>query len=72
MVIHDHFGEGVVTKMYNDDQYCEVDFQQIGVRFVSRNKLSLKELMELSDSENSSSLAIPNYLKEIEDRINSL
>lgn len=58
--------------MYNDDQYCEVDFQQIGVRFVSRNKLSLKELMELSDSENSSSLAIPNYLKEIEDRINSL
>ena len=72
IVIHDHFGEGVVTKMYNDGQYCEVDFQQIGIRFVMRNKLSLKELMAQPNDEDSPALECPNYLKEIEMRINSL
>ena len=45
-VVHGHFGEGVVAKLYDDDQYCLVDFHLIGSRNVKKDKLSLKRIIE--------------------------
>lgn len=42
VVVHDHFGEGIVTEVDDDGQYCTVDFPDIGPRTLNRVKLSLR------------------------------
>ena len=69
-VYHDHFGEGVVTELYNDGQFCEVDFQQIGKRFIKKDKLSLKEMIGQESEDTSDD--VPRYLKELEQKLESL
>lgn len=66
-VVHNHFGEGVVAVVYNDGEYCEVDFDQIGRRFVKKEKLSLKEMIgkEIEEPLDTTSTIIKKLQNEI-------
>ena len=42
-VIHDHFGSGVIQKIYDGGEYCEVQFWESGLRSLKTAKLRLPE-----------------------------
>lgn len=39
-VTHAHFGSGIIRKVYDDGEYCEVEFLETGVRSLKSEKLS--------------------------------
>ena len=39
-VTHAHFGSGIIRKVYDDGEYCEVEFREAGVRSLKSEKLS--------------------------------
>lgn len=45
-VIHSQFGEGVVKAIYDDGHYCKVEFPQLGIRNLKKDKLSLKSALQ--------------------------
>jgi DNA helicase-2/ATP-dependent DNA helicase PcrA len=38
-VIHDHFGNGIIRNIYDDGEYCEVEFWESGLRSLKTEKL---------------------------------
>jgi DNA helicase-2/ATP-dependent DNA helicase PcrA len=38
-VVHDHFGSGTVINVYDDGDYCEVQFWESGIRMLKAEKL---------------------------------
>lgn len=38
-VIHDHFGNGIIRNIYDDGEYCEVEFWESGLRALKSEKL---------------------------------
>ena len=38
-VIHDHFGNGIIRNIYDDGEYCEVEFWESGLRSLKSEKL---------------------------------
>lgn len=38
-VIHDHFGNGIIRNIYDNGEYCEVEFWESGTRSLKTNKL---------------------------------
>ena len=38
-VIHDHFGNGIIRNIYDDGEYCEVEFWESGLRALKNEKL---------------------------------
>ena len=61
-VVHGHFGEGVVKAMYDDDQFCEVEFKGSGMRYLRRDKLSIKTEPTAATVEDEE----PDYIREME------
>ena len=39
-VLHSHFGSGVIRSIYDDGDYCEVDFFESGLRSLKTEKLT--------------------------------
>ena len=42
-VIHDHFGSGIIRNIYDDGDYCEVEFFDAGTRSLKADKLRKAE-----------------------------
>ena len=38
-VVHDHFGSGIIRNVYDDGEYCEVEFWEAGLRSLKAEKL---------------------------------
>jgi hypothetical protein len=38
-VVHDHFGCGVIRNIYDNGEYCEVEFWETGIRSLKTEKL---------------------------------
>lgn len=62
-VSHAHFGKGTVTSMYDDGQFCEVDFEGTGMRFIRKDKLSIINDAAPAEEEDDDTMA---YIKEME------
>lgn len=41
-VVHAHFGSGTIRNIYDEGEYCEVEFLETGVRSLKAEKLTLK------------------------------
>lgn len=63
-VVHALFGEGVIKEIYDDGMFCEVEFGESGPRCIRVDKLTPKNQVESSSSEEPDS--VPENMKKLE------